>query len=491
MRTRLFISLFISVANLPSFAVDNLFHCSNKKTYSRKGAAFFGVASVCIHSRQLIMSSSSLRINHPETPLPTQDSNPSSLFANVMEGKPEFAIIANRKSISSISSKSNLDELSTKVDVGKSQLSIDDLEQEVPEKPQTTEETEEKTDNDGIEEPSIVANEFKITHPKLKTKIPRTEILKILYEDQHSDETPEVIASPAAENLVAPPSAPNRSNKSPLNDQQESTHEFPKVENLRFLSVSSSDRTTPRATQVDLTHYTADTINRTSISQEDDRSRMETGKSRPSIDRASLQIRSMIDKFKKKMLPLKTANLSIVIDSYDFLFSDFDPRMYNERLLSTDFLEELRRRVQRISNSTQFQLRILVPMNRKDDAVEVLISERIQKYFQYKFKKKRLEVIKFRIYAATWIVLGLLAILLATIANITLRDKIGEYYSIIDNIINPASWFIIWSGLDLFFIKSHGEDFLKDLNFFSKMKNIQITFQGFEYENSGIEEMDE
>ena len=37
---------------------------------------------------------------------------------------------------------------------------------------------------------------------------------------------------------------------------------------------------------------------------------------------------------------LQQSEISLLLDSYDDIFSDFDPRPYNQRALSQDFLAE-------------------------------------------------------------------------------------------------------------------------------------------------------
>ena len=36
--------------------------------------------------------------------------------------------------------------------------------------------------------------------------------------------------------------------------------------------------------------------------------------------------------------------IAIIIDTWDDIFSDFDPRPFSERMVSSDFIDELRRR---------------------------------------------------------------------------------------------------------------------------------------------------
>ena len=60
---------------------------------------------------------------------------------------------------------------------------------------------------------------------------------------------------------------------------------------------------------------------------------------------------------KKKLLQL--SEISLIIDTYDDIFSDFDPRPYSQRALSDDFLLEARK-ASKDKVSGTFELNFLV-----------------------------------------------------------------------------------------------------------------------------------
>lgn len=51
------------------------------------------------------------------------------------------------------------------------------------------------------------------------------------------------------------------------------------------------------------------------------------------VEEGNTGIKEIIDK----------AEISLVLDTYDDIFSDFDPRPYGERALSSDFLDEAKK----------------------------------------------------------------------------------------------------------------------------------------------------
>ena len=71
---------------------------------------------------------------------------------------------------------------------------------------------------------------------------------------------------------------------------------------------------------------------------------------------------------------MDNAEISLILDTYDDIFSDFDPRPYNERALSEDFLIEARKAAR--DKNTGIELHFLIPTPMQDKASEELIRQR-------------------------------------------------------------------------------------------------------------------
>lgn len=56
----------------------------------------------------------------------------------------------------------------------------------------------------------------------------------------------------------------------------------------------------------------------------------------------------------------RQGNISLILDSYDDIFSDFDPRPFSEKALSDDFLVECKRAA-RDKDRSVVELKLLVP----------------------------------------------------------------------------------------------------------------------------------
>jgi hypothetical protein len=72
--------------------------------------------------------------------------------------------------------------------------------------------------------------------------------------------------------------------------------------------------------------------------------------------------------------------ITIQLDVYDDIFSDFDPRPYQERELSEDFLKEIQRRYLE-DNRGRFEIHFTIPSSERDTKEEALIKKRLREHF--------------------------------------------------------------------------------------------------------------
>jgi len=79
--------------------------------------------------------------------------------------------------------------------------------------------------------------------------------------------------------------------------------------------------------------------------------------------------------------PPPSSAISLWIDDYDDIFSDFDPRPFSQRALSEDFLAEAKRAV-RDRREDVPELRFLVPAPVRNLAGEATIRKRLREHFR-------------------------------------------------------------------------------------------------------------
>jgi hypothetical protein len=175
----------------------------------------------------------------------------------------------------------------------------------------------------------------------------------------------------------------------------------------------------------------------------------------------------------KLRLP-KISEISVWLDTYDDLFSDFDPRPYDQRAISADFIEEAKV-FSREKQSGQFELVLLIPRKLQDAEKEKVILPRLHESFGHNRQRLRQEIKKIRLNG-TRLILGSMVLLLAAtwISMIPNKTWLVNFSLIL---LEPAGWFTIWNGLDLLFFAPGKKQ--ADLDFYQRMADCQIVFMPY------------
>lgn len=169
--------------------------------------------------------------------------------------------------------------------------------------------------------------------------------------------------------------------------------------------------------------------------------------------------------------PTKIVNVSLVLDSYEDIFSSFDPRSYSERALSDDFIEECKRAVR--DKEEEFELRILLPKKIRKLNEETQIKKRLKDHFLKHYHLEEKEIKKLKIQGVKWFFIGTIFMLLATY----IEDYEGFIYSLLRTMAEPAGWFSFWEGLGKIFINA--EERGPRTRFNLKMAHAKIIFQDY------------
>src|SRR3989338_1417499 len=77
---------------------------------------------------------------------------------------------------------------------------------------------------------------------------------------------------------------------------------------------------------------------------------------------------------------LQMSEISLWLDNYDDIFSDFDPRPYSLRSLSDDFLFEAKK-ASRDKDANRLELRFLISQEHRDSKVEATVKKRLRDHF--------------------------------------------------------------------------------------------------------------
>ena len=165
--------------------------------------------------------------------------------------------------------------------------------------------------------------------------------------------------------------------------------------------------------------------------------------------------------------------IGIVIDTWDDIFSDFDPRPLAERTVSEDFLDELRKRYKE-TRSGEFLITIYAPPSLKDEASEKMVSQRLKKHFRHKFLQKKKVIIKIRMRGLVFVLIGVCSLSFLTLATY-FRFLSDLAIQICGILLMPLGWFGFWEGLSKLIDTS--PVVLHDEKLFEKLSKAKFSFQ--------------
>jgi hypothetical protein len=185
-----------------------------------------------------------------------------------------------------------------------------------------------------------------------------------------------------------------------------------------------------------------------------------------------LNINPLTHEEERKRL-LAKGEVSLLLDTYEDIFSDFDPRPFHSRALSVDFLEEATRATRESEGS--LQLHFLIPKTAHNIDTETVIRKRLHEHFRrhYDLLHKEYHDTVFRGILIT--LLGFILMFAATYVNM-LELKTFLMYLLI-TFLEPAGWFTVWSGLDIVFFHSGSRK--TEYDFYKKMVNVEIKFDTY------------
>ena|SRR3989344_7138118 len=175
---------------------------------------------------------------------------------------------------------------------------------------------------------------------------------------------------------------------------------------------------------------------------------------------------------KKRGSKLKLPEISLRLNNYDDMFSDFDPRAYTQRALSVDFLEEVDR-ASRDKNMGQLDLNFLIPRYKRDKRYENQIKKRLKDHFKkhyFLFEKEKKEIIN---KGTIFILIGIFLMFLATLILYLYRERsLTTTFLVV--LFEPGGWFFFWEGLSQVIFESKGIN--PKLEFYKKMNKSRIDF---------------
>lgn len=167
---------------------------------------------------------------------------------------------------------------------------------------------------------------------------------------------------------------------------------------------------------------------------------------------------------------LRKSEISVLLKVYDDIFSDFDPRPYPQRAISDDFLLEAKKATQ--DRAGAFQLRFMIPQNKRKLDQEVLIKKRLRDHFRKHALLLEKEVTNTKRKGWSMALAGAFMLVLAVL--ISLYGGEGVWTHVFLVLLEPAGWFTAWTGLDEIYYTARQKK--PDLDFYQKMASVEILF---------------
>ncbi len=176
---------------------------------------------------------------------------------------------------------------------------------------------------------------------------------------------------------------------------------------------------------------------------------------------------------KQKLLQL--SEISLILDTYDDIFSDFDPRTLDKRSLSDDFLFELKRATKENMTGV-IEINFLIPAEQRKTDKETMIKKRLRDHFKKHHDSVLKEIEAVRNKGLVMITVGIILSILTAIF-VYPYEGTNVFFNIILVLIEPAAWFTVWEGANRVF--SAWEDRRLDVEFYKKMIKCEISFTGY------------
>ena len=179
----------------------------------------------------------------------------------------------------------------------------------------------------------------------------------------------------------------------------------------------------------------------------------------------------MRDMHEKQKL-LKESEISLVLDDYDAIFSDFDPRPFSERALSDDFLLEAKK-ASRDKEFGNIQLKFLMPQGKRSTATESTIKKRLHEHFKKHYHRLRNEMGGIIKKGIVFTIIGIVLMFIASYILLKESEK-TLMISFLIILLEPAGWFLFWEGLGQVIFEAKKKK--PDLEFYEKMAKSEMEF---------------
>lgn len=164
--------------------------------------------------------------------------------------------------------------------------------------------------------------------------------------------------------------------------------------------------------------------------------------------------------------------IAIVIDDWDDIFSDFDPRPLNQRVLSEDFITELKKRYRETPRG-EFMVVIYAPGFLRNKDSEKMVTLRLKKHFRLRALQRHKDIVRVRVRGCVFVLFGVFFLTFLTLAA---YFKLFSHLvlEIIGIVVMPLGWFGLWEGFSK--IVDTSPHFLSEQGLYNKLARAAYKF---------------
>jgi hypothetical protein len=165
--------------------------------------------------------------------------------------------------------------------------------------------------------------------------------------------------------------------------------------------------------------------------------------------------------------------VSLWLDTYDDIFSDFDPHPYGQRALSEDFLAETKRAVRDRRDEVP-ELRLLVPTRIRSLEDETTIRKRLRDHFRRHADRLARERRR-----GVWssVAIAVAGFTVMTASALLRRQPETVTRTVLHVLLEPTGWFAVWFGLDQLFYGTR--ELGREYAFYRKMARADVVFTAY------------
>jgi len=178
-----------------------------------------------------------------------------------------------------------------------------------------------------------------------------------------------------------------------------------------------------------------------------------------------------IAKSEEKKISAYLNSVSIALDGYDDIFSDFDPSSYSVRALSDDFVKELMKRYGEHSGG-ELRIAFSLPKKERNKNSESVIRERLKKYFEWKLKELDEDIKEETLRGAVYIGVGAMLLTGCVLINTYLQDIL--VFKIVSELLQVPAWFGEFVGVEKI-VESRAK-VGKQKRFYEKFRDASCVF---------------